>query len=270
MLNSFFDMLQYDFMRRALFAGIIISACTALLGVSLVLRKKSMIGDGLSHVAFGATAIAVSLGLAPLQIAIPAAIAASFCILKLSNNHKINSDAFIAITSASALAIGTIAVSINNGTNIDLNSYLFGDILAIGQTELYICIIIGIVTLAFTILFYRHIFALTIDESFAKAIGIKTSLYNTIIAILCSVLIVIGMRLLGALLISSLIVFPCLIAMQNAKSFRSTIVNAFVISIACFVLGLAIGYAFELPTSASIVLVNLAALLLAKLFSLLR
>ena len=260
-------MLSYGFMLRAFIAGLIISVCAALIGSSLVLRKQSMIGDGLSHVAFGATAIAIILGFSPLEFSIPVVIIASILILRISQNHQINGDAAIAALSASALALGTFLISIVPGVNIDLNSYLFGSILAVSIHDLILCIILGMIIIFIFIVFRCQIFAITFDEPFARAIGVKTGLYGTILAVLCSLTIVIGMRILGALLISSLIVFPCLSAMQLAKTFRQNRIISVILSVLCFTIGLALSYILGTPTGATIVLVHLIVLILALLYN---
>lgn len=267
MLTSLIEMLNYDFILRALMAGIIITICSALIGSSLVLRKQSMIGDGLSHVAFGAASIATILNIAPLESSIPIVAISAILILRLSQNAKINGDAAIAVLSASALALGTFLISINKGVNIDLNSYLFGSILAINEHDLKLCIIVGIVIVFVFLLFRRQIFAITFDEDFAKAIGIKVQLYNTILATLCSLIIVIGMRMLGALLISSLIIFPCLSALHLSKTFRSNTIISVILASICFVVGLTASYVLSTPTGATIVLVNLIALTLSWLYN---
>ena len=270
MLTSFIEMLSYDFIVRAFFAGLIISICAALIGSSLVLRNRSMIGDGLSHMAFGATAIAIVLGIAPLEFAIPAVIVASILILRISQSSRISSDAAIAVLSASALALGTFLISVKPGVNIDLNSYLFGSILSITTHDLIFCIILGVVIVATFLLFRRQIFAITFDENFASAIGIKVKFYNVVLAILCSLTIVIGMKMLGALLVSSLIIFPCLTAMNLSKTFRQNTIIAIVASIVCFVFGLTLSYMLGTPTGATIVLVNLIALLLSWVYNKLK
>ena len=269
MLASFIEMMQYDFIQRAFFAGLIISICAALIGSSLVLRRQSMIGDGLSHVAFGAVAIAVAFGWAPLEFSIIAAIIAAFFILRLNENSKVNGDAAIAILSASALALGTFIVSIK-GVNIDLNAYLFGSILAISAHDLIVCLILGVVIITVFTILHRQIFAITFDETFAKSIGIKVNLYQSILAILCAVTTVIGMKMLGALLISSLIIFPCLSAMQLSRTFRQNVVISLIISIVCFIGGLVASYVFATPTGATIVLVNLCVFLLCFIYNKLR
>ena len=187
-MNSLIEMFSYDFMIRALVVGVLISLSAALIGTPLVLKKNSMLGDGLSHVAFGAFALALVLNLAPLWVAIPVVILASFFVLKLDNNAKIHGDSAIALMSASALAIGTFIVSLA-GVNIDINSYLFGSILSVGNSDLILASILLVTIISIFAVFHNKIFALTFNEKFARAIGINTKLYNAIFAILCSVLI---------------------------------------------------------------------------------
>ena len=175
-MNNIIEIFSYTFMIRALISGILISLCASLIGVSLVLRKNSMIGDGLSHVGFGAFSIATILGLAPLQFAIPIVIIVSFLILKTNDKNKIQGDARIALISASSLAIGTFAISIA-GINVDINNYLFGSILSINQTDIIISIILSIIVITLYIFFYNKIFAITFDEKFAKLKQIHIILY---------------------------------------------------------------------------------------------
>ena len=269
MLTSFIEMMQYDFIQHAFLAGLIISICAALIGSSLVLRRQSMIGDGLSHVAFGAAAIAVAFGWLPLEFSTITAIIAAFFILRLNDNSKINGDAAIAILSASALALGTFVVSIR-GVNIDLNAYLFGSILAISTHDLIASIILGCIVISTFIILRRQIFAITFDETFAKSIGVKVNLYQSVLAILCAVTTVIGMKMLGALLISSLIIFPCLSAMQLAKNFRQNLIFSVIISVICFTFGLTTSYIFAAPAGASIVLINLSVFLLCFIYNKIR
>ena len=193
------EMFSYSFMVRAFIVGILISLCAALIGISLVLRRNSMIGDGLSHVGFGAFAIATILGFAPLEFAIPVVIIVSFLILKLNDNSKTHGDAAIALMSASSLAIGTFAISIVKGVNTDINNYLFGSILSINEKDVIISVILSVLVILLYVIAYNKIFAITFDERFAKSIGIKTNLYNMIFASLCSVTVVLGMRLMGSL-----------------------------------------------------------------------
>lgn len=262
-MNWLIEMLSYSFMQRAFIVGLLISVCAALVGVSLVLRKNSMIGDGLSHATFGAFAIATVLNLAPLWFAIPVVMVASFFVLKLSNNKKANGDTLIALLSASSLAIGTMAISLTKGVNIDLNSYLFGSILSIGWSDVWLSLFLTIAVILLYVFAHNRIFAITFDEDFAKAIGIKTDFYDGIFAIICSLIVVLGMRLLGALLISSLIIFPTLIAMQFSKSFGRVVVYSVLVSIINFAVGLTISYLIASPTGATVVVANLIALTIA-------
>lgn len=262
-MNWLVEMFSYSFMQRALIAGLLISICAALVGVSLVLRKNSMIGDGLSHTAFGAFAIAIVLGMAPLWFAIPVVIIASFLILKLSSSRRINGDAAIAILSASSLAIGTIVISYSQGVNIDLNGYLFGSILSIGWSDVWLSLILAIISVLLYVFAHNRIFAITFDKDFAKSTGINTNLYDTIFAIICSLVVVLGMRLLGALLISSLIIFPTIIATQFSKSFKRVVISSIIISVINFVVGLIASYLLTIPTGATIVIVNLIVLVIS-------
>lgn len=259
------EMFSYPFMVRALLVGILISIPAALVGVSLVLRKNSMIGDGLSHIAFAAFALAAVLGLTPLWFALPVAIIASFLILKVGKSRKIYGDSLIALFSTSALAIGVIAISVA-GVNIDLNSYLFGSVLAVSATEVAISLIVATISVVLYLFLHHRIFAITFDADFAKAIGIKTSLYDIAFAVICSLTVVVGMRLLGALLISSLIIFPTLIAMKLARSFKWTVIIAAIETVVAFVIGLIVSYAFSLPTGATVVITHLTILILVSIF----
>ena len=267
MINSIIELFSYTFMIRAFVVGLLISLCASLIGVSLVLRKNSMIGDGLSHVGFGAFAIATVLGFAPLEFAIPIVIIVSFLILKLNDNSKIHGDAAIALISASSLAIGTFVISITKGINTDINNYLFGSILSISEKDIIISIILSIIVILLYIVSYNKIFAITFDEKFAKSIGINTNLYNIIFASLCSVVVVLGMRLMGALLISSLIIFPTLSSMQIFKKFKSVVISSVIISILSFMTGLIISFICSAPTGSTIVIVNLVILIIMKIIS---
>lgn len=262
-MSLLIEMFSYDFMLRALVVGVAIALVAALIGVPLVLRRSSMIGDGLSHAAFGACALALAVGVMPTVPALIIVLLASFLILHISHNRKIYNDALIAILSVSSLAIGVLAISLAGGVNIDLNSYLFGSILSVGGEDVVISLILAFVVVILYIVLFRKIFAVTFDAEFAKSIGINVNLYDGIFAAICSVIVVIGMKLLGALLISGLIIFPALIAMQLVKTFRGVVIAASIISIVGFLLGLILSYVLALPTGATIVVVDLSFLLLA-------
>lgn len=264
------DMMSYHFMSRALIVGILVSLCAALLGVSLVLKRYSMIGDGLSHVGFGALAIAAAVNVAPLALAVPVVVAAAFILLRLSKNGKIKGDAAIALISSSALAIGVIVVSMTTGMNTDVSNYMFGSILSLSSADAALSVILSIIVLVMFVLLYPRIFAVTFDESFAKATGTRADTYNTVIAVLTAVTVVLGMRMMGALLISSLIIFPALTSMRLCRSFRSVILCSAVLSVVCFVAGMVASYALELPSGASVVVVNIIAFLLFSIAALLK
>ncbi len=258
-MNELVQMLSYHFMQRALLVGVLVSLCAALLGVSLVLKRYSMIGDGLSHVGFGALAIASALHLAPLAVAIPVVIVAAVLLLRLSENRRVKGDAAIALISSSALAIGVISVSVTTGMNTEVSSYMFGSILSLSRTDTILSVILSAAVLALFIAFYPRLFAVTFDETFSKATGTRTEVYNTLLAVLTAITVVLGMRMMGALLISSLIIFPALSAMRVCRSFRSVILTAAGISVCCFVIGAVASYFLETPAGASVVAANLLA-----------
>lgn len=255
-MNTIVEMLSFSFISRALLVGILISLCASLLGASLVLKRYSMIGDGLSHVGYGALAVAAAFNLSPLYVAIPVVVITAFFLLRLSKNSRLNGDALIAIISCSALSIGMIVVSVFE-VNIDVNSYMFGSILALQDEDVVLSLISSFVVIALYVLFYNKIFAVTFDESFSKATGIKTGLYNGLIALLTAVVTVVGMRLMGALLISGLIIFPSLSAMRISKSYKGVTLFSVLISVLCFITGLTVTFYLPVPTGACIVVINL-------------
>ena len=235
----------------------LVSVCAALLGVSLVLKRYSMIGDGLSHVGFGALAVASAFGLAPLWVAVPVVIIAAVFLLNLQQSSKVKGDAAVAIISSASLAIGVITVSLTTGMNTEVSSYMFGSILSLSRSDTVLSVILSSAVLALFILFYPRIFAVTFDETFAKATGTDTGFYNMLLAVLTAVTVVLGMRMMGALLISSLIIFPALSAMRVCKSFKAVIITSAVISVLCFIAGITASYFLETPTGASIVAADL-------------
>lgn len=253
------QMFSYPFMVRALIAGTFISLCSALLGVSLVLKRYSMIGDGLSHVGFGALAVAMAIGAAPLKFAIPVVIIAAFFLLRISENSTIKGDSAIAIISTSALAIGIISVSLSTGMNTDVYNYLFGSILAMSESDVVLSVILSAVVIILFVFFYTKIFTITFDENFARATGIRAGIYNMLIAVLTAITIVLGMRMIGALLISALIIFPSLSSMRVCKSFKAVVLCSAVISVICLFAGVCASYIWAAPTGASVVIANLTA-----------
>lgn len=265
-MNNAFEMLgkmfSYHFMVRAAVVGLLVSLCAALLGVSLVLKRYSMIGDGLSHAGFGSLAVASALGLAPMAVSIPVVMASAVLLLRLSGRAKLKGDALIAMISAASLAVGVIVLSLSNGTTGDVNNYLFGSVLAMTGEDVWLSVALAAVVLVLFVLFYRKMFAVTFDETFARATGEKVEAYHLLLACLTALTIVLGMRVMGAMLISSLIIFPALTAMRVCRSFRSVTICAAVISVVCFMLGLCLSYLLDTPTGASVVVVNVLAFLL--------
>ena len=258
-MNVLSEMLSYPFMVRALFGGMLVSMCASLLGVSLVLKRYSMIGDGLSHVSFGALSIALAMGWSPLKVSIPVVVLAAFFLLRITENSRIKSDAAIAMISASSLAIGIIVTSLTTGMTTDVSSYMFGSILAMTKEDVMLSAVLCIIVLGLFVLCYNQVFAVTFDENFAKATGVNVSAYNMLISVLTAVTIVLGMRMMGAMLISSLVIFPCLTSMRVFKSFTSVVVSSGILSLVCFLLGMMASYQFSMPAGASVVVVNLIA-----------
>ena len=264
------QMFSYPFMQRALIAGVLVSLCAALLGVTLVLKRYSMIGDGLSHVSFGALAVAVALGFTPLYFSIPVVILAAFFLLRMANHPRWNSDAAIAVVSASSLAVGILVISLTTGMTTDVDNYMFGSVLAMTKVDVALSVVLCLAVLTLFILFYHKLFAVTFDESFSRATGLKVERYNTLLAILTALTIVLGMRMMGAMLISSLVIFPALTAMRLFKSFRGVVLSAAVTSVLCFITGLTVSFLFSTPVGATVVAANLALFLLACLYGLVR
>ena len=264
------QMFSWPFMQRALAAGVLVSLCCALLGVSLVLKRYSMIGDGLSHVSFGSLAIAVALGITPLYFSIPVVILAAFFLLRMASHPRWNNDAAIAVMSASALAVGILVISLTTGMTTDVDNYMFGSVLAMTKSDVALSVLLSIAVLALFVLFYHKLFAVTFDESFSRATGLNVERYNTLLSILTALTIVLGMRMMGAMLISSLVIFPALTAMRLFKSFRSVVLCSAVTSVTCFCAGLTASFVLSTPVGASVVAANLGLFLLSCLAAALR
>ncbi len=259
---------RYPFVRYALIVGVLIALCSSLLGVTLVLRRFSFISDGLSHVAFGAMSVAAVIGLAddmPLTLAVT--IVCAILLLRTGQNTRIKGDAAVAMLSVGALAIGYLLMNLfSTSTNLsgDVCSTLFGStsILTLTVTEVWLCVILSVIVVAVFVLFYNKIFAVTFDETFARAVGTKANLCNLLIAVVVAVVIVLSMNLVGSLLISALVIFPALSAMRVFGSFRSVTVCAAVLSVVCAAAGILISILAGTPVGSTIVAVDLAAFLL--------
>lgn len=288
---------QYKFIQRALIVGTLVALCAALLGVILVLKRYSMIGDGLSHVGFGALTIAVSLGTvsaemlpgflpegvrhgiehlcgaiseSPLLFTLIVVVICATLLLRLSRSSQLRGDSAIALISTSALAVGVIVTSMSSGMNIDVYNYMFGSILAMSDADVYLSLALSAAVLVLFVAFYHKIFAVTFDESFAKATGTNTGMYNLLIAVLTAITIVVGMRIMGTMLISSLIIFPALSSMRVFSRFRAVVISSAVVSVVCFAAGIMLSCLFALPAGAGIVAVNLVAFLIFSLIGSIR
>ena len=260
------DYLQLTFVQNALIVGVLISLCSSLLGVTLVLRRFSFIGDGLSHVAFGAMAVAAVVGLAnDMLLVMPVTIVCAVLLLSVGQNAKVKGDASVAMISVGALAVGYLLMNLfppKGKSNIsgDVCTTLFGgtSILTLQKFDVVMSIVLSVVVVLFFLLFYHKIFALTFDESFAAATGAKTKLYNILLAVVIAVVIVLAMKLVGSLLISALVVFPALSAMRVFKSFRSVTVCAALLSVLCTVAGIIGSALFSTPVGSTIVVADIA------------
>ena len=270
MFQLILEMFTYPFMVRALCMGVLVALCSALLGVTLVLKRYSMIGDGLSHVGFGALAIATAMNAAPLAVAIPVVIAAAFLLLRLSESSKIKGDAAIALISVGSLAIGYLLMNLfSKSSNLsgDVCSTLFGStsILTLTKAEVWLCVILSAIVVALFLLFYHQIFSITFDEDFATATGTRAKRYNLLIAVITAVIIVLAMNLVGSLLISALVIFPALSAMRVFKNFLAVTICSAVLSVVCAVLGILISVVAGTPVGSTIVAVDLAGFIVFSL-----
>ena len=262
------EIFSYAFLSRAFLVGLLVSISASLIGVSLVLRRYSMIGDGLSHVGFGALGVASFFSLAPMVVTLPVVSIAAIFLLHLSQRSK-SGDGYIALISSGSLALGVIAVSLG-GVNTDLNAFLFGSILAVSKTDAILSIVLSAVTMCAYIFFYNQIYITTFDPAFSKATGIKTERYTLLLSMLTAIIVVIGMRMLGSLLISSLIIFPSMTAMKIARSYKNvTIISALESAIA-FIIGFFISYEYSLPTGASIVVIHMIIYVIALSYGFIR
>lgn len=253
----FADIFTHAFLLRAVIVGLLIALCAALLGISLVLKRYSMIGDGLSHVGFGTVAIATVMNLNPLVFSLPIVVVFAFLLLRISENGKIKGDAAIALISSGSLAVGVTVISVVKGVNVDFGSFMFGSILSVTKNDMIICIILAIAVLLIYFLYYNSLFAVTFDENFSRATGLKVERFNMLLAALTAVMVVLGMRMMGTLLISSLLIFPPLTAMRFCKNFKSVTVFSVIISLFSFIVGFCASYLYETPAGGSIVIVNI-------------
>ena len=253
----FLEFLSYAFLRRALLSGLLISISAALVGSSLVLKRYAMIGDGLSHVGFAALAIAMIFSWSPLLVALPIVILAAFLLLRISENNPLRGDAAVAMISSAAMAISILLISVTKGMNTDVFSFMFGSILSLSDSDMILSVVLSVVVVLFYLVSYNKIFAVTFDEVFAESSGISSNFWNSVLAVLAAVTIVLGMRMMGALLISSLIIFPPITAMRLFGSFKQVSIVSVLVSVAAFLIGIFSSYALNLPTGPAIVIANI-------------
>jgi zinc transport system permease protein len=264
------DILSYEFVQRALVTGVLIAAACSILGLFLVLRRLSLIGDGLAHVTFGSVAIVLLIGFSPLYVtlaALPLVVVSSMVILHLTRSRRIHGDAAIGIVSSIGIALGVIMASLSGGYNADLLSYLFGNILTATQTEIILSLIILTAVILFVVFFYRDLFTVTFDEELAKSMGVKTNRVNVILMILTAAAVVSAMKIAGIMLVSALLILPAVAALQFSLSFKTTIIASVIFSVISVIGGMLFSFTFNLPTGGTIVIINavfLAIVLFAK------
>ncbi len=259
MLNIFQQIqeaLQYAFIQRAIIAGCFMALGCSFLGVFLVLRRFSLIGDGLAHVSFATVAIALLLRAQPMLVSIPLVGLASLVILKLNEKARVYGDAAIGLVSSFGIALGVIIASTAGGFNVDLFSYLFGNILSISGFEVWLTAIISLLVALVIALFYHDLFAITFDEEYAQVSGIKVRMVNTILILLTSLVVVLGIKIVGTMLVSSLIILPAISALQIVRSFRATIILAGIFAVISVIVGICVSYLLNFPSGATIVMIN--------------
>lgn len=264
-MTELLDMFSYPFIQRALIVGLLVSLCGALLGVILVLKRYSLIGHGLGDVGFASTALAVALGLPILPVSIPVVVVAACLIMFYSQKIKSSGDIAIGMVATGALASGVVITALSGGFNVDVSNYMFGSILAMSSLDVTLSLILSVVIIILFVLCYNRLFLITCDEAFARASGIPVGFYQFVIALLTALTVVLGMRMMGSLLISSLIIFPAVIARKLAASFKAVVITAVICSMLCFICGIILSFVVNLPTGASIVLVNIFVLAVVTL-----
>jgi zinc transport system permease protein len=275
-MQTFFEYFSYPFVWYALIVGVLIALCSALFGVVLVLKRFSFIGDGLSHVAFGALAIATVMNITNnMLIVLPITVICAILLLKTGKNTKIKGDAAIAMLSAGALAVGYLIMSLFSGSgNVagDVCSTLFGSfsIITLSGWEVILCIVLSLAVITLFVLFYNRIFAVTFDEDFARASGLRASLYNLLIAVVTAVIIVLAMNLVGSLLISALVIFPALASMRVCRTFKRVVILSTVISVVCAILGILSAIIFSTPVGPTIVVCDILAFLVCFIIGKIR
>ncbi len=250
------EFLNYGFIQRAIIAGSFIAALCSTLGIFLILRRLSLIGDGLAHVTFGSVALGLFLRTHPIYISIPIVMSLSLGILKLMERAKLHGDTAIGIVSSVSIAAGILLASIAGGFNIDLFSYLFGNILAISTGEVFISIALSIIVILIISFYYHELLSITFDEESARISGIKTKKINAVLVLSTAVTVVLAMRVVGIMLISSLLILPAATALQLATGFKNAMMISVFASIVSVISGISVSFLLNLPTGASIVIIN--------------
>lgn len=266
-MHTLIEMFSHSFMQRALLVGVLVSLSAALLGVILVLKRYSLIGHGLGEVGFASLSLASALGLPQMAVSVPSVGLGAVFIMWLSRKKKIGGDAAIGVISTAALSFGVIITSVTSGFNIDVSNYMFGSILALTEADLRLSALLSCIVIVLFAVLFNRLFSVTYDETNAQATGVNVDLYQLVIALLTAVTVVLGMRMMGTMLISSLIIFPAQAARRLTRSFRSMVLFAALISVVCFLVGLCISFLWNLPTGASVVACDLLAMLLASLIN---
>jgi zinc transport system permease protein len=263
MIDTIIDAFSFAFMIRAFVVGIAVAISGSFLGSFLVLRRYAMIGHGLAHISFGAVAIALFLGQAPLLVTLPIVVAASLLILYLSENSNIGGDTAIGLLSSFAIALATFLSSLRGGFGTDLNSYLFGSILFLTNVDVLLSVVVALLVILMVYVFYDELFASTFDEMYARVNRVNIKTINRLLAILTAVTVTIGIQSIGVLLISSMIIFPTIISLQFRQGFQGTILLAVGFSVVVVFLGILGSYVFNLPTGSTIVMLSASTLVVA-------
>lgn len=260
------QILQYSFIQKAFLAGSFVAITCSFLGLFLVLRKMSLIGDGLSHVSFGAIALGLYFGLYPFYIAVPVVMLASILILKISQKAQLYGDAAIGIVSAVGIASGVILASLSNGFNVDLFSYLFGNILAISANEALLSVMLSLVVLLTIYFFYWDLFSATFDEEYAKTTGIKTDFINSLLTVLTAITVVLSVKVVGIMLVSALLILPSVTALQVSRKFKTALFLGGLFSIISVLAGITLSFILDLPAGATIVMINAVFFIFALIY----
>lgn len=255
-MSDFLDLLSYGFVIRALIAGSFVAICCSLLGVFLVLRRLSLIGDGIAHLSLGTIGVGILLGVAPLAISVPLVLLASLWLVWLTERTNVYGDAAIGVVSSLGIATGVLLASIGRGSNLELMSYLFGSILLISPTEVVLSVVLSIVLIVVVIAFYPDLFALTFDEEYARVLGIRAARLNRLLILCTALTVVLAIKVVGAMLVSSLIVLPAVTALQVARQFRTAMAVAVGTAVGSVIAGILLASLLRVPPGATIVLVN--------------